>query len=120
MTEIDLKQVISRNLGLLRSARIFIDVSACNSCGLCGEICPFGLPKANSNGKYEIERPDLCVECSACQRNCPTKAIKMQEQMGCGCLWDARQRLKGAKAGKATTNSCCGDGSVESNTNCCS
>lgn len=118
MTEINLKQVITSNLGALRSARIYIDVSACNSCGLCGELCPFGLPKLNSSGKYEIERPDLCIECSACQRNCPTKAIKMQEKTGCGCMWDARQRLKVAKTGKVKAESCCGGGSVESNTSC--
>lgn len=74
--------------------RIFINASICNGCGLCGELCPFGLPQPNSSGKYEIKRPELCIECSACQRNCPTQAINMQEQRGCGCLWDARRRAK--------------------------
>ncbi|GAG85150.1 unnamed protein product, partial [marine sediment metagenome] len=54
----------------------------------------FGLPKPNDNGKYEIKNPELCTECSACQRNCPTHAIIMQEHVGCGCLWDSRQRAK--------------------------
>jgi len=73
---------------------IFIDTSKCTGCGLCGEICPFGLPQSNDTGKYEIKKSELCIECSACARNCPTQAIIMQEQKGCGCLWDARQRKK--------------------------
>ena len=73
--------------------RISIDLSKCTGCDLCGEICPFGLPRSNDSGKFEISEPDLCTECSACQRNCPAQAIIMQEQLGCGCLWDARKRL---------------------------
>jgi ferredoxin len=83
--------------------RIFISDSACNGCGLCGEVCPFGIPQPNASGKYEIINPELCTECSACFRNCPTHAIMMQEQKGCGCLWDARQRAKNSQQ-----NSCCG------------
>ena len=60
-------------------------------------ICEKCLPK------YEIKHPELCTECSACFRNCPTQAIMMQEQKGCGCLWDARQRAK-----NPGSNTCCG------------
>ena len=74
--------------------RIFIDKQICNGCGLCGEICPFGLPQVTDSGKYEIRNPDLCTECSACMRNCSEKAIFMEEKEGCGCLWDVRQRRK--------------------------
>ncbi len=83
--------------------RIFINTSTCTGCGLCGEVCPFGLPKQNNSGKYEIPHPELCTECSACFRNCPTQAIMMQEQKGCGCLWDTRQRAKNSQQ-----NLCCG------------
>ena len=90
----------------IQSVRIAIDILKCNGCGLCGELCPFGLPQKNSLGVFEIAHPESCTECSACQRNCPTQAIKLHEQKGCGCLWDARGR---AKAGKnASENSCCG------------
>ena len=84
--------------------RIFINESVCTSCGLCGELCPFGLPQPNSSGKYEIKKPELCTECSACQRNCPSQAISLQEQKGCGCLWDTKRRLKNP----TSNNSCCG------------
>ncbi|TFG30508.1 MAG: 4Fe-4S dicluster domain-containing protein [Promethearchaeota archaeon] len=87
----------------IKLPRIFISVSACIGCGLCGEVCPFGLPQPVNSGKYGIAHPELCTECSACFRNCPTQAIMMQEQKGCGCLWDARQRAKNPQQ-----NSCCG------------
>ena len=81
----------------INNIKITINVSKCSGCGLCGELCPFGLPSKNNSGKYEIVKPELCTECSACQRNCPTQAIIMQERVGCGCLWDARKRLSGKK-----------------------
>jgi ferredoxin len=85
----------------LSNAHIYINESKCNGCGLCGELCPFGLPQSKSSGKFEISDSELCVECSACKRNCPMQAIVMQEQKGCGCLWDARVRLKN------NNKSCC-------------
>ena len=103
MTELEANQSSCCTPSTIQIARIFINASACTGCGLCGELCPFGLPLLNDSGKYEIKYPELCTECSACYRNCPTQAIMMQEQKGCGCLWDARQRAKNSQQ-----NSCCG------------
>ncbi|MBD3214613.1 MAG: 4Fe-4S dicluster domain-containing protein [Candidatus Lokiarchaeota archaeon] len=83
--------------------RISIDPSKCIACGLCEEICPFGLPQKENDGTYNITNPEKCTECSACERNCPTHAIIMQEQRGCGCLWDARKRSKE----KNNSETCC-------------
>lgn len=102
MTELEANQSSCCTPSTIQIARIFISASACTGCGLCGELCPFGLPLPNDSGKYEIRQPELCTECSACYRNCPTQAIMMQEQKGCGCLWDARQRAKNPDG-----NSCC-------------
>ena len=93
----------STSLTQLSNIRILIDQKLCTGCGLCGEVCPFGLPQPVENGKYKISDINLCTECSACKRNCPVQAISMYEQKGCGCLWDARQRIKN----KGSTNSCC-------------
>ena len=98
----------------VQTVRIAIDITKCNGCGLCGEVCPFGLPQKTSLDVYEITTPDSCTECSACQRNCPTQAIKLQEQQGCGCLWNARGQAK-ARKNSGSTNSC--DNS--SSDNCC-
>jgi ferredoxin len=106
---------------IIKDLRIFIDKQTCNGCGLCGEICPFGLPQVTDSGKYEIRNPDLCTECSACKRNCPTQAIVMNERKGCGCLWDARGRAKSTEKRYTTDNSCtCGsDEKSNSNNICC-
>jgi ferredoxin len=77
----------------LNNIRISIITSICIGCGVCAEVCPFGLPQKKANNKYRISDPALCTECSACKRNCPVGAISMFEQKGCGCLWDARQRI---------------------------
>jgi len=113
MTENKIEKKIEKIIG---GSKIFVDEEKCNGCGQCAEVCPFGLPKPSGSGKYEIKDSDLCIECGACLRNCENKAIIMQEQKGCGCLWDARQRLKNEKTGKialdvcgcgAATSSCC-------------
>lgn len=87
-------QMISNLKEINLFPKIMIKQDLCTGCGLCGEVCPFGLPQENANGKYHVEEPERCIECSACKRNCPTFAISMKEQKGCGCLWDARQRSK--------------------------
>lgn len=83
--------------------KISIDQDLCTGCGICFEICPFGVPQPDSNGKFEITEPERCTECSACKRNCPAMAILLQERKGCGCLWDARARSK-----NPNSDSCCG------------
>ena len=100
---------------------IFIDKDLCNGCGLCGEVCPFGLPHSNDSGKFEITSPELCTECSACKRNCPNQAIILNERKGCVCLWNARGVAKNAKKGINSEDNCgCGPNSeTNSNTNCC-
>ena len=83
--------------------KISIDPDLCTGCGICGEICPFGIPRLNSEGKFEMYEPERCTECSACKRNCPTMAIILKERKGCGCLWNARAVAKAPQ-----NNSCCG------------
>lgn len=83
--------------------KISINPDLCTGCGICGEVCPFGIPNPNNEGKYEMIEPERCTECSACKRNCPTMAIILQERKGCGCLWNAR-----AVAKNPQNNSCCG------------
>ncbi len=90
---------------LLLNLPVVINPSKCIACGLCAEVCPFGLPERTIENKYQIYDVERCTECSACQRNCPTGAISMQEVQGCGCLWDAAQRSK--------------DGQDKCDSNCC-
>jgi len=102
----------------IKDFKIFINETLCTGCGLCGEVCPFGLPQPLDNGKYDIKNPKLCTECSACKRNCPVNAIIMDEIKGCGCLWNARAKAKNSKSGNKDINNCCGSDD-ESGTSCC-
>lgn len=86
--------------------RVRINEAACTGCGICADVCPFGLPSRMESGRYTIPRPDLCTECSACKKNCPEDAVVMQEQKGCGCLWDVTRRRIYKK--KGASGSCCG------------
>lgn len=83
--------------------KISIDQELCTGCGICAEVCPFGIPQLTDNGKFKIYDIERCTECSACKRNCPAMAILLQERKGCGCLWDARARSKNPQS-----NGCCG------------
>lgn len=85
--------------------RIYIDQEICTACGMCAEVCPFGLPVKSETGKYKISNISLCTDCSACQKNCPVEAVYMKEKAGCGCLWDVARR-KNSK--NSSPSSCCG------------
>jgi ferredoxin len=103
--------------------KIHVDPSLCVGCGICRQVCPFGLPEKKLYGTYVIERQDKCTECSACKRNCPTQAIQLSEQKGCGCLWDVKSRQKQSdKKEEHSSQSCSCDASTEnsdSNSGCC-
>ncbi len=90
---------------LLLNLPVYINPGKCIACGICAEVCPFGLPERTVDNKYQIYNVERCTECSACQRNCPAGAVVMHEIEGCGCLWDAAQRSKDGQ-GKCESNCC--------------
>ena len=54
----------------------------CNNCKMCSAVCPHAVFERN-NGKVSLVRPENCMECGACQLNCPTEAIKVDSGVGC-------------------------------------
>ncbi|MFH1368966.1 MAG: 4Fe-4S binding protein [Elusimicrobiota bacterium] len=48
---------------------------------------------------------DLCMECGACKRNCPSGAIKVQAGVGCAA---AVINAYTSKKGKGSAAPCCG------------
>ena len=106
MMHMEFTKLLNENIDT--NVKIYINANLCISCGICEEVCPFGLPARNSKNKYEISQPELCTECSACSRNCPVQAIFLEEAKGCGCLWN----IKGRNKSKLEGNNECGD-------NCC-
>lgn len=58
------------------------DAELCCGCGRCTEVCPHGV-FAPADGLVQIVRGDECIECGACQLNCPTEAIRVESGVGC-------------------------------------
>lgn len=58
----------------------------CNGCGTCLDVCPhavWSLDPAREDGRVRIADLDACIECGACQLNCPTGAAQVQSGVGC-------------------------------------
>ncbi len=54
----------------------------CTGCGVCLSVCPRQVLR-RCNGKVEIARRDACIECGACQHNCPQGAVTVKAGVGC-------------------------------------
>ena len=52
-----------------------IDLSKCDGCGDCVELCSFGVV-ALVNGKVIIVEPEDCNYCTDCEIFCPFGAIR--------------------------------------------
>jgi len=80
----------------------------CNGCGMCSIVCPHAVFAQNER-LAQLVRPIKCMECGACQRNCPTGAIMVDSGVGC-----AAAMMVAALRGKKETCS-----SVGSDQPCC-
>ena len=71
----------------------------CIGCGNCQVVCPHRIFQVR-DGKARIVDANACMECGACAKNCPTAAIYVNPDDGCGCAsyiinsWIARIRGK--------------------------
>lgn len=54
----------------------------CIGCGMCTTVCPHGVFRL-ANQKAQITDLDNCMECGACARNCPVRAIAVSPGVGC-------------------------------------
>ncbi len=54
----------------------------CNGCGVCVDVCPHAV--FEMDGRLAVlVRPQACMECGACQRNCIKGAIRVESGVGC-------------------------------------
>ncbi len=58
------------------------DPDLCIHCEMCGIVCPHGV-FATDGDVARLVRREACMECGACQKNCPTGAIMVESGVGC-------------------------------------
>lgn len=54
----------------------------CIGCEICVEVCPHAVFEMNKR-VVKLINPDDCMECGACQLNCPSNAITVESGVGC-------------------------------------
>ena len=58
---------------------ITVDLDKCNGDGICVDTCPVNVYELdNKTGKAKVVNLDECIECLACQENCPEEAITVE------------------------------------------
>ncbi|MFC1867335.1 ferredoxin family protein [Thermodesulfobacteriota bacterium] len=50
----------------------------CNACGLCAEICPTDVFRAEKKEIPVIRYPEECWHCNSCVLDCEEEAIKLR------------------------------------------
>jgi NAD-dependent dihydropyrimidine dehydrogenase PreA subunit len=57
---------------------IIIDTNKCNGDGICVDTCPVNVYELDAkSGKAKVINLEDCIECLACEENCPEGAIKI-------------------------------------------
>ena len=82
-----------------------IDESHCTGCSLCIDVCPRAV-LAIEHKKVRVADRDACIECGACQQNCPFQAISVTAGVGC-----ANAIIRGAIKGTEPNCGCAENGS---------
>ena len=59
-----------------------LDSQKCNGCRMCTIVCPHAVFEIE-NKKAVIRYKDFCMECGACEKNCPENAITVKSGVGC-------------------------------------
>lgn len=80
----------------------------CIGCGMCSIVCPHGVfEQINEVARFVFR--ENCMECGACQNNCPTEAIVVDSGVGCASamIYAALTGKKEPTCGGETEPSCC-------------
>lgn len=84
-----------------------LDTEKCNGCRMCVNVCPHEVFIMDLK-KAKIVNNDSCMECGACEKNCPFEAIEVKTGVGC-----AAAVIKGILSGTEPSCDCSG------NSGCC-
>ena len=71
------------------------DPSLCIWCGVCVDVCPHAAFEMQGRLAYLVNQ-QACMECGACQLNCPVNAIRVESGVGCAAAM-IRASLRGQK-----------------------
>jgi NAD-dependent dihydropyrimidine dehydrogenase PreA subunit len=58
------------------------DKKKCINCGMCSTVCPHGV-FASGDNKAELKKPETYMEYGACQLNCSTELINVDNGVSC-------------------------------------
>ncbi len=59
--------------------RPYIDCEKCTKAFICVNICPSEVFDKISDDKCpKVARPEDCINCKACENNCPSDAIRVK------------------------------------------
>jgi ferredoxin len=103
----------------------------CIGCGMCVNVCPhavFAMGERKAGGMLSLSlsskkvaslvNKEACMECGACQMNCPVAAIRVQSGVGCAVAM-IRAALTGGP--ESCDDGCCGSSAGSfSGSSCCS
>jgi ferredoxin len=59
-----------------------LDQQKCNGCKMCIIVCPHEVFEFRDKKAF-IKFKDQCMECGACEKNCPEGAISVKSGVGC-------------------------------------
>lgn len=69
-------------LNAYRTNTLRYDPKRCTNCRMCSTVCPHGVFAAG-DGVAQLVHHEACMECGACQLNCPVDAIMVESGVGC-------------------------------------
>jgi NAD-dependent dihydropyrimidine dehydrogenase PreA subunit len=79
----------------------------CINCEMCVHVCPHGV-FGRGLKQVMLVRWSACMECGACQKNCPTGAIVVDSGTGCASAM-IRGALSRAPWSKKEAQPTCGE-----------
>lgn len=83
----------------------------CVGCGTCIDVCPHGV-FIKDDGKVRLKDRYSCMECGACQMNCPVEAISVNAGVGCATavitgIFKGTKPVCGCSDGGESSGGCC-------------
>ena len=79
-----------KNVSTLR-----LDQHKCTGCRMCLIVCPHNVFTIE-NKRAVITDLDACMECGACERNCPDGALSVNAGVGCAAAI-LQSKIKGSE-----------------------